>query len=674
MKEIQYDQRDCSLYVLRYFINFLHSKKIGINELKQSAVYTKSGIKLSELSKIALNFNIKLDTYSCSFDQLKNLDNSIFPIAIIVNQNNLQHIVIVEKVKNNIFYLYDPAKGNITLSNDELTKIYANILVSFTKTKSLENTKINDKKSINFSIYQFDKFSALYLISLLIETTIMFIFPYFNKLVLNSIVPNKLSYHLMYLAVIVGIIICISFLIKVISSKLLEKILILKQQNFINHFISIMKINNHKLINNLTVGEAKNRISAINMICNLQVTFLPDIISSILTFGLAIYLLWHINTILLLAILIYSILNFIITLLVKNNYTKHFSRIIEANLSFEESFSNFFEYSKLSGNYDLECKIQQNTINKYLELNNEMMQFKMKNIALHSVLATLDLIAPLLILFIGAYQIWQNQLTIVNLIFFLTGASLFTKPIKSMIGIYENYYEFSKYSKLLTIFNLEQLVLSNNNFFEKVKTIEFKNCRYSYASNAKNFVINLPNIKFEKHSRLNGSNGCGKTTISAIISGNKQIDEGEILINKIKINPFINPKFKERVLYLGNKNVLTNIRIIDFLNLNNIDELMKIVEKLDLLDHLNAINLNITEFTNINELSNGQYQLINILNIFIKDYDAVIFDEAFENIDPNIFSKIKPFIQENLSNNLTIEISHNQKYIFQDSKVINIEK
>lgn len=67
--------------------------------------------------------------------------------------------------------------------------------------------------------------------------------------------------------------------------------------------------------------------------------------------------------------------------------------------------------------------------------------------------------------------------------------------------------------------------------------------------------------------------------------------------------------------------------------------------------------------SNGSNLSSGQKQLIIILKLFVKKYDAILLDEIFENIDKNLFFNLKEKILDFQNDAIFIEISHNNNYL-----------
>ncbi|QIW62414.1 ATP-binding cassette domain-containing protein [Mycoplasmopsis gallinacea] len=169
-----------------------------------------------------------------------------------------------------------------------------------------------------------------------------------------------------------------------------------------------------------------------------------------------------------------------------------------------------------------------------------------------------------------------------------------------------------------------------------------------------------------------GNNGCGKTTLSKILSGVNDFDEGEILINNQIVRPFENNLIKQKIALIDSNEQKMSISLAQYLSIANLNQFHSLLKetKLDVL--LSKVGIYDFETTMINELSKGQLQFVKLLKLFIFEYDVIIFDEAFENLSTEIFQIFQKYFQILLASKMVIEISHNQRYIFPSSKRITI--
>ena len=91
----------------------------------------------------------------------------------------------------------------------------------------------------------------------------------------------------------------------------------------------------------------------------------------------------------------------------------------------------------------------------------------------------------------------------------------------------------------------------NNELVKFNKSIELKNIKFSYPGNEK-FKLNLENLKIKKGSiiGISGKSGVGKSTFLNILSGLIEPNDGEILVDDIKINHNNLSSFQKKINYV----------------------------------------------------------------------------------------------------------------------------
>ncbi|MFV8418745.1 Mbov_0121 family peptidase domain-containing ABC transporter [Mycoplasma sp. Sp33II] len=671
MKEKQVDVRDCSLFVLKWFYDHFNFNSIDITELKLNAKYTENGISIPDFETLAKNYNFAIEVFNCDFASLLQLDTETFPIAALIKKDTNTHMVVIKKITDNKIKLYDPIFGNQSYNYNDFKMNFYGLVINF---KKIEESLHISKDFKQNSWFKMDKFSSFYLLALLCEILILFSLPYFNKIILEKIIPNKLNVQLLYLGIVFIFVVLLNFALKNLSQKILQKILARRRESITLNFIKNLKFINYKVIDKLSVLEAKNRIVVFDSIIQFSISFLPEVISSFLTLFLALVLLWNINLYLMIIIVIYSILTLIISFITKNIYDKEIPKLMQENLLADNAFNNYYNHIKNIPNYYLEERLFNTLSASYQNMNLKLLTFKEKTISLNSFLATLDVLAPLCILILGSYQIWNNKLSTVNLIFFLTGASLFTRPIKNILPIVSLYSEFKKAFSLLKVFKFEEEDIEQSKSLEsKITTIKLSSVSYSYTESKLNKALNIQSCLINKKYHLVGPNGSGKSTLCAILNGAKQADDGEILINDQKINPFFDASYKEKVIYIGKDNDL-NLSVLDYLCISNLEQFYELINHLQLNKCLQHLNINLTRNISLNNLSSGQKQFIALLSLFLLPYDLVLLDEAFENLDFETFEILKAKLKSELDSSIVLEISHNKRYLYPESEDLDVQK
>ncbi|MDO5017959.1 MAG: ATP-binding cassette domain-containing protein [Lagierella massiliensis] len=158
-----------------------------------------------------------------------------------------------------------------------------------------------------------------------------------------------------------------------------------------------------------------------------------------------------------------------------------------------------------------------------------------------------------------------------------------------------------------------------------------------------------------------GRNGAGKTTTIRTLMNVFRPDSGEILLDGKK---FERSKYKigylpeERGLY-GKISILSQLTYLGELKGMSKAEAKKsataLLERVELKDFLNQ---------NLDTLSKGNQQKVQILQAIIDDPDIVILDEPFSGLDPVNASILKDIIRDLISKGkLVIFSSHQMSYV-----------
>ena len=192
-------------------------------------------------------------------------------------------------------------------------------------------------------------------------------------------------------------------------------------------------------------------------------------------------------------------------------------------------------------------------------------------------------------------------------------------------------------------------------------TIELKNIEKSFGNTK---VIDKFNIKINpgEFIVLVGPSGCGKSTLLRMISGLESVDQGEIFLDKKKINNLIPSKrgiamvFQSYALY-PHMNVYENMSFglkTEKLNKNEIDKKVKSAAKtLQIEDLLHR---------KPRQLSGGQRQRVAIGRAITRNPKLFLFDEPLSNLDAALRSEMRVEISKlhkKLSTNM-IYVTHDQ--------------
>ncbi|WP_346915959.1 ABC transporter ATP-binding protein [Clostridium sp.] len=204
----------------------------------------------------------------------------------------------------------------------------------------------------------------------------------------------------------------------------------------------------------------------------------------------------------------------------------------------------------------------------------------------------------------------------------------------------------------------------------KLKFLEFRNVYFKYPGTEKYILKNMSFVIEEgRHYAFVGTNGAGKTTITKLITGLYEDFEGEILINGKSIKYYGQEQLKAMcsVVYQDFARYYIsfrdNILLGDINNFDNVDNMNKAIETVELQDVVGGlplgINSNLGKIKNDGvDLSGGQWQRIAMARGIVSPASIRILDEPTAALDPISESNLYEKFEEISRGQTTIFISH----------------
>lgn len=366
-------------------------------------------------------------------------------------------------------------------------------------------------------------------------------------------------------------------------------------------------------------------------------TFIPLLISTIITIVSLSFVLIKCNIIIWLFVLILTIITTILrNKVIKKNIDDDRDLIDERLL--EETLlgniTNAESYAELRINNSVNWAIskwetqQDKLFNKELKINN---RFQFKSEGLSFISHDFAFIASILILvFMSKLDITAIVVTftaIQNLVnnFYIFSTELsITKNFLEMFNFYDNIFKYSDC----------ELINKQEKLSSPKLQLSFKNVSFKY-----NEKYALENINFDVYEgekiAIVGYNGSGKTTMLKLLLGLYSPCEGEIILNGCNSNERVSESvvFQDFAKYKLSikENIYLYSSSLDQTDQNMISILQKY--KLDNLLVYDANTILANEFGGIN-LSTGQWQKLAIIRAKLKEkYSIMIMDEATSALD-----------------------------------------
>lgn len=667
---LQTDEKDCGLIVLTSFFKKYYRKKLNINILKSKVNYSENGINIFSLTNLGEKIGLTLEALQGDFSSFLSLNIDEEIIALILD-NNYYHYVIIENKDEEYVYLLDPAKGKIKLKLNDFKNKYLNIIITVNKNGNIDEKYLMHEKLDLFSnnIWPI----ILMLIMSFLGQILLFGSTYFIKYILDEIIAKNNNEKTLSIFLFFGWVFLLRIINNYLNSLLEQKLSRKFQYDLLNLFfkktihgksLSLQKINKSDYMQRLnSIGEIS--LYYTNVINILFTNSISLLITSIC--------LGIINWKLYILILGISLTKFIIIFYFKKNLHNKYPKLINnqieiTNKNFEIFLNNIYsknpEYQTLSIN-----KIN-DLLNAEKELNLSILNTTNWN---KTTITFLNVLEQILIMYIGINFFFSKNLSIGNLLLFNSLIMYIDLPIESLTNFLLNFKIMKQ-----NIIRFEFIIFlaeenKNERCIQKISTIKINNLSFNYDDRK---IFDNISLDLDQNIIIEGKNGVGKSTFLKLLYGLYDEYQGNIFINNEDDLKIINLNDFRQKIYINSNNIyFPNLTIVEFITLKNekaLNTLKHNIEKYNLIELLTYFNLffdTTIEDGGMN-LSSGQRQLINLLQLFCFSYDLILLDEAFENISINVFAKLKDAIKDFQSEALFIEISHSKKYI-NEGKIIN---
>ena len=510
----------------------------------------------------------------------------------------------------------------------------------------------------------------------IIEVISKTIIPIITGLIIDSLLENKFK-NILYLILINVLLIIIAsiynYLLNVsakmaaieysngIKEKALKRLLKLK--------INIIEKYKSGLLSSKIVNDVNN-------IHHGLITFLTHFIPGIVTLILTLMIMFFINfKITLIIFLITPISVFITIYIAKQN--KKLTDI--SNKEYNEMTSYIKEQIELKKYINVE-KLENQKEQKINNLSEKYM--KDESIALfyasisNPTTRLINGIITIIVVLYSSFEIMNGNMTIGIFSTFLIYANRYAKPLNEISQVINRLtISIASYDSIKELINEEIEEFINNND-EIIGSIEFKNVSFSY-NNDKEILKNI-NFKINNGEKIAivGPTGSGKTTIIQLLLKFYNINSGSILIDGKNINDINTNILRDNIKVVLQDAHLNNENIKDVLKYSNDvsdKEIKDLLKKINIKPNFLGMNEKLENITSIDNLSNGQKQIISMIRAMLSNPKIVILDEATSDVDSLTEKNIESSINELTKGKTSIIIAHRLSTIISADKIIVID-
>ena len=289
-------------------------------------------------------------------------------------------------------------------------------------------------------------------------------------------------------------------------------------------------------------------------------------------------------------------------------------------------------------------------------------------------------IGVVIVMILGSIFLYYGNITTPNFILAIILSSAFTASISKTATL--QHFSIVFREALNAIGKVLTVPLPNKKTEQGLEfgNIEFKDVNFAYGKDG--FELKNINLTFKKNS-LNafvGASGCGKSTVSNLLMGFWDADEGQILINGKDIKDYSQENISNLIGSVQQEVILFDLSIFENISIGKLnatkEEVIEAAKKARCHDFISALPNGYE--TRVGEmgvkLSGGEKQRISIARMILKNAPILILDEAMAAVDSENERLIGEAIDDLSKDKTIITIAHHLNTIRDSDQIIVMDK
>ena len=643
----------CLAMVLAYY-----GKWMPLEQVRVDCGVSRDGSKAGNVMKAARSYGLEAKGYRMGLEAVKGI--SAFPCII---HWNLNHFVVLCGFRGNHACINDPARGSVKVTMDEFDKAFTGIVMVFAPTENFEP----DGKRTSTLAFARKRLSGagaamvFVMLTSIIGSVFTLLNPAFSRFFMDRLLTGENSELLTPFIALVAAVSLLQVFVAAIravySLKINGKMAVVGSGSFMWKVLKMpMEFFSQRMAGDLLTRHKANETIAEQLVNTLT----PLALSAVMMVFYLVVMLRY-SPLLTLVGLVSILINIVMSRVISEkrvNITRVQTRDAGKLMSATASGIRMVETIKASG---AENGYFQRWAGYQASVNEQNTKYTRLNQYLGIIPAFITTLANALVLVLGIWLCMRGEFTLGMVTAFQSFLASFLSPAMTLVTAGQTLQEMrTQMERVQDVMEYPEdpyfsdAPVSEDEDYDKLTgAVELRNVTFGYSKLDPPLIENFSlNLKPGGRVALVGASGCGKSTISKLISGLYQPWSGEILFDGKPISEIDRAVFTGSVavvdqdIILFNDTIANNIKMWD----DSIEDFEVILAARDAQIHDDIMarpggyQSRITEGGR--DLSGGQRQRLEIARVLAQDPHIVIMDEATSALDARTEYEVTNAVKE----------------------------
>lgn len=635
-----------------------YGKWIPLEQVRVDCGVSRDGSRAGNIMKAARSYGLEAKGYRMGLEAVKGI--SAFPCII---HWNLNHFVVLCGFRGNHACINDPARGSVKVTMDEFDKAFTGIVMVFAPTERFEP----DGKRTSTLAFARKRLSGAgaAMVFVMLTSIIGYVFTLLNSSFsrffmdrLLTVENSELLTPFIALVAAVSLLQIFAAAIRAVYSlKINGKMAVVSSGSFMWKVLKMpMEFFSQRMAGDLLTRHKANETIAEQLVNTLT----PLALSAVMMVFYLVVMLRY-SPILTLVGLVSILINIVMSRIISEkriNITRVQTRDAGRLMSATVSGIRMVETIKASG---AENGYFQRWAGFQASVNQQNVKLSRLNQTYGTIPAFITTLANALVLVLGIWLCMRGEFTLGMVTAFQSFLASFISPAMTMVTAGQTLQEMrTQMERVEDVMEYPEdpyfsdaPVSEDKNYDKLSGAVELRNVTFGYSKLDPPLIENFSlNLKPGGRVALVGASGCGKSTISKLISGLYQPWSGEILFDGKPISEIDRAVFTGSVAVVDQDVILFHDTIAN--NIKMWDESIEDFEMIlaardaqihdDIMARPGGYQSRIAEGGR--DLSGGQRQRLEIARVLAQDPHIVIMDEATSALDARTEYELTKAVKE----------------------------